>query len=43
MKAREAAGLEGPPTRAVRVKFIRRVVGDLESVAGRMVLVLKAH
>ena len=43
MKAREAAGLEGPPTRAERVKFIRRVVGDPKSVAERMVLVLKAH
>ena len=43
MKAREAAGLEGPPTRTERVKFIRRVVGEPESVAGRMVLVLKAH
>ena len=30
MKAREAAGLEGPPTRAERVKFIRRVVGEPE-------------
>ena len=40
MKAREAAGL---PTRAERVKFIRRVVGDPESVAELMVLVLKAH
>ena len=43
MKAREAAGLEGPPTRSERVKFIRRVVGAPESVAERMVLVLKAH
>ena len=43
MKAREAAGLEGPPTRTERVKFIRRVVGEPESVAERMVLVLKAH
>ena len=43
MKAREAAGLEGPPTRAERVKFIHRVVGEPESVAERMVLVLKAH
>ena len=30
MKAREAAGLEGPPTRSERVKFIRRVVGEPE-------------
>ena len=43
LNAREAAGLEGPPTRAERVKFIRRVVGDPDSVAERMVLVLKAH
>ena len=43
MSAREAAGLEGPPTRSERVKFIRRVVGEPESVAERMVLVLKAH
>ena len=43
MKAKEAAGLEGPPTRTERVKFIRRVVGEPESVAERMVLVLKAH
>ena len=43
MKAREAAGLEGPPTHTERVKFICRVVGKLESVAERMVLVLKAH
>ena len=43
LKAREAARLEGPPTRAERVKFIRRVVGEPESVAKRMILVLKAH
>ena len=43
MRAREAAGLEGPPTRTERVKFIRRVVGEPESVAERMILVLKAH
>ena len=43
MKAREAAGLEGAPTRTERVKFIRRVVGEPESVAERMVLVLKTH
>ena len=28
MSAREAAGLEGLPSTAERVKFIRRVVGD---------------
>ena len=39
----KAARLEGPPTRAERVKFIRRVVGEPESVAKRMILVLKAH
>lgn len=43
MNAREAAGLEGPPTRTERVKFIRRVVGEPESVAERMILVVKAH
>ena len=43
MRAREAAGLEGPPTRTERVKFIRRVVGEPESVAERMTFVLKAH
>ena len=43
MEAREAAGLDGTPTRTERVKFIRRVVGEPESVAKRMVLVLKAH
>ena len=43
MKARDAAGLEGPPTCTERVKFIRRVVGELESVAEHMILVLKAH
>ena len=37
MKAREAARLEGPPTRARRVKFVRRVVGESESVAKRMI------
>ena len=34
MRARQAAELEGPPTRTERVKFIRRVVGEPESVAG---------
>ncbi len=43
MEAKKAAGLEGPPTRAERVKFIRRVVGEPESVAKRMILMLKAH
>ena len=43
MRAREAAELEGPPTRTERVKFIRRVVGEPENVAKRMVLVMKAH
>ena len=43
MKVREVAGLEGPPTRTERVKFIRRVVGEPDSVAERMILVLKAH
>lgn len=43
MGAREAAGLKGPPTRTKRVKFICRVVGEPESVAERMILVLKAH
>ena len=43
MRARQAAELEGPPTRTERVKFIRRVVGEPENVAARMTLVLKAH
>ncbi len=43
LKAREAAWLEGPPTRTKRVKSIRRVVGEPESVAERMEVVLKAH
>lgn len=43
MEAREAAKLEGPPTRKERVKFIHRVVGEQESVAEWMILVLKAH
>ncbi len=42
MRAKEAAKLEGPPTRSERVKYIRRVVGDPESVAKRMLLVLNA-
>ena len=41
IEARKAAQLEGPPTRTERVKFIRRVVGEPESVAKRMTLVLK--
>ena len=43
ISTREAAGLEGPPTRTERVKFIRRVVGEPVSVAEWMILVLKAH
>lgn len=43
MNVREAAGLEGPPTHTERVKFICRVVGELVSVAERMVLVFKTH
>ena len=42
-RARVAAGLKGPPTRAERFKFIRRVVGDPPSVANRMTMVLNAH
>ena len=41
IEARKAARLEGPPTRTERVNFIRRVVGEPESVAKRMTLVLK--
>ena len=41
IEARKAAQLEGPPTRTERVKFIRRVVGEPESVAKRMTLVIK--
>ena len=41
IEARKVAQLEGPPTRTERVKFIRRVVGEPESVAKRMTLVLK--
>ena len=43
VQAREAAGQEGPPTRTERVEFIRRVVGDPDSMADRMILVLQAH
>ena len=43
MEAREAANLRGPPTRTERVKYIRRVVGDPQSVTDRMTLVLNAH
>ena len=43
MEAREAAKITGPPSRSERVKFIRRVVGEPESVASRMLLVLQAH
>ena len=42
-RVREAAGLEGLPTRTERVKFARRVVGEPKSVAERMTLVLNAH
>ena len=42
MKAIEAAGLEGPPTHAKRVKFICRVVGEPECCREQMILVLKA-
>jgi hypothetical protein len=38
--ARETAGLKG---RVERGKYIRRVVGDPQSVAQRMTLVLNAH
>ena len=38
--ARDAAGLVGPPT---RVKYIHWVVGNPESVAKRMMLMLNAH
>ena len=41
VEARRATRLEGPRTE--RVKFIRRVVGALDNVAERMLLVLKAH
>lgn len=43
LEAREAARLEGPPTRTERVKYIRRVVDSPDKVAERMLLVLKAH
>ncbi len=43
MEAKKAAGLDGPPTRTERVKFIRRIVGDPDSVADRMMLVLQGH
>ncbi len=42
-EARKAAGLDGPPTQTERVKFIRRVVEDSDSVADRMMLVLQGH
>ncbi len=42
-RAREAAGLEGLPTRTERVKFVRRVIGEPKTVAERMTLVLNAH
>ena len=43
VQAREAAGQEGTLTRSKRVKVIRRVVGDPDSTAERMILVLQAH
>ncbi len=43
MAEREAAGLEGPPTRTERVRYIRRVIDEPEVVAERMLLVIKAH
>ncbi len=43
MIARDAAKLEGPPTCSERAKYIRRVVGDPESIARRMLLVFNAH
>lgn len=43
LEAREAAELEGLPTRTERGKFIRRVIGDPKSVADRMRIVLNAH
>ena len=44
MEAREAANPSGPPTRTERVKYIRRVVGDPQSVTDRHDLyVLNAH
>ena len=43
LAAREAAGLEGPPTRVERVRYIRRVVDAPEAVADRMLQVLQAH
>ena len=42
IETRKAAGPDGPPTRTERVKFIRRVVGEPETVAKWMILVLKA-
>ena len=42
-EAREAARLDRPPTQIKRVKFTQQVVGEPESVAQRMLLVLKAH
>ncbi len=43
MEARAAARLVGPPTRTERYKFLRRVVGEPEAVAERMMIVLNAH
>ena len=39
LAAREAAGLEGPPTRVERVRYSRRVVDAPEAVADRMLQV----
>jgi hypothetical protein len=43
LAAREAAGLEGPPTWVEWVKYIRRVVDALEAVADQMLQVLQVH
>ncbi len=42
VEARKAAGLEGDPVRVGRMRFVRRIVGDPESVVERMTLVVKA-
>ncbi len=43
MEAKKAARQEGPPTRTERGKFIRRIIGEPQTVAERMVMVLNAH
>ncbi len=43
MIARDAAKLEGPPTRSEQVKYIRRVVAEPESVGRWILLVFNAH